>query len=93
MDQPGGKLDSYSRVRRVLIEEMSIDEDRISRESSIAELAMDSLEFADLVLELEEEFGIEVLDDDFPTLRTVQDIADYADRRALHEVLAGAGSI
>lgn len=79
----GTGLDSataYERVKRVLVEEMSVDEDRIAPDASLAELAMDSLEFVDLVLELEEEFGIEVPDDDFRKLRTIQDIADYAKR-------------
>lgn len=81
MEQPGTASTSYERVRRVLMDEMSIDEGRIAPDAAIAALSLDSIEFADLILELEKEFDCDVLDDDFPKLRTVQDIADYADKQ------------
>lgn len=75
-------MNAYGIVRQVLIEEMNVDEDRISPQSSLAELEMDSLEFVFLVTALEGAFETEVLEDDFEKLRTVQDVADYAERQA-----------
>lgn len=81
MEQPGTASTSYERVRAVLIEDMRVDEDRIAPDAAIAALSMDSLEVCYLIAALEEEFGCDVLEDDFPKLRTVQDIADYADKQ------------
>lgn len=75
-------MTAYEKVRQVLIEGMSVAEDRIAPDASIASLSMDSLEYAELVIELEEAFSIDVPDDDFEKLRTVQDLADYAESRA-----------
>lgn len=76
-------MTAYQKVRQVLIEEMSVEGYLISPDTPIVLLEMDSLDYSQLVLELEEAFGIDVPDDDFAELRTVGDVAEYAEKQAI----------
>ncbi|MFA4834157.1 MAG: acyl carrier protein [Patescibacteria group bacterium] len=66
------------RVRKVLID-AGIDPEKITLESDIInDLGADSLNFIEIVMAMEEEFDIEISDDDAKKLRTVQDFINYA---------------
>ena len=61
---------------------MCVDGEDITPSASFVSLGLDSLEMAQLVIELEEAFpGVEIFDDDLRTLITVQDVANYADQK------------
>ena len=65
-------------IKKMLAEEFNIDEDSIQADSKLeADLGINSLELAELAFRLEEEFGIEIKDEDIPTLITVGDVANY----------------
>lgn len=69
-------------IKKMLAEEFNIDEDSISADSKLeADLGINSLELAELAFRLEEEFGIEIKDEDIPTLITVGDVANYIEDR------------
>ena len=69
-------------IKKMLAEEFNIDEDSISADSKLeADLGINSLELAELAFRLEDEFGIEIKDEDIPTLITVGDVADYIEER------------
>lgn len=69
-------------IKKMLAEEFNLDEDSISADSKLeADLGINSLELAELAFRLEEEFGIEIKDEDIPTLITVGDIANYIEDR------------
>ena len=69
-------------VKKMLAEEFNIDEDSIGADSKLeADLGINSLELAELAFRLEEEFGIEVKDEDIPTLITVGDVANYIEEK------------
>ena len=58
--------------------QLDVDEDRITMESDIAEdFDADSLDLVDLVMSLEDEFGIEVPDEQVENFRTVGDVVRY----------------
>ena len=70
----------FERVRTMLAEQLEIDEDRITMDSNIMEdFDADSLDVVDMVMSLEDEFGIEVPDDAIETLRTVGDVVNFVD--------------
>lgn len=73
---------SFERVKRVFVEDMCLDADEITPQARLVDLDLDSLDWADLQLELEDEFGMEIPDDDLKTIFTVQDIVTYADSRS-----------
>ena len=69
------------RVIGIVAEQLSIDADEIKNESSfIDDLGADSLDTVELVMALEEEFDIEISDDEAENISTVQSAIDYIDK-------------
>ena len=68
----------FERVRAIMSNQLDVDEDRMTMESDIAEdFDADSLDLVDLVMSLEDEFGIEVPDEQVENFRTVGDVVRY----------------
>ena len=68
----------FERIRSMLVEQLEIDEDRITMDSNIMEdFDADSLDLVDMVMSLEDEFGIEVPDEDVEKFHTVGDVVRF----------------
>ncbi len=68
----------FEEIKRILSEELGIDENTITLESKIVDdLGADSLDVVELIMALEDAYNIEVSDDKAQTLKTVKDIIDY----------------
>jgi len=66
------------KVKKIVAEQLGSGEDEISNESSfIDDLGADSLDTVELVMALEEEFDIEIPDDDAEKIATVQAAIDF----------------
>lgn len=66
------------RVKQIVVEQLGVEEDQVSNESSFMEdLGADSLDTVELVMALEEEFDIEIADEDAEKIQNVQDAIDY----------------
>jgi acyl carrier protein len=69
---------SEERIKEIIMEQLGVEEDQITPEASfIDDLGADSLDTVELVMAFEEEFDIEIPDEDAEKMRTVQDIIDY----------------
>lgn len=67
-----------SKVAKIIEEQLGVDPDRVKPEASfIDDLGADSLDIVELVMAMEEEFDIEIPDEDAEKLRTVQDVMKY----------------
>ena len=67
-----------AKVKDVIVEQLSVDPERVKAEASfIDDLGADSLDIVELVMAMEEEFEIEIPDEEAEKLKTVQDVADY----------------
>lgn len=67
-----------ARVKKIIIEQMGIKEEQVTNEASFVEdLGADSLDTVELVMALEEEFEIEIPDEDAEKITTVQQAIDY----------------
>jgi len=70
--------DIKSRVVMVVVKQLGVKEEEVKDESSfIEDLNADSLDVVELVMALEEEFGIDIPDDDVQNLKTVNDAVNY----------------
>lgn len=68
-------------IRRQLKGSLKVDADQIKLDSSFADLGADSLHMVELVLAFEEEFAIEIPEEDTENIRLVQDAIDYIGKR------------
>ena len=68
----------FEKVRDILVEQLDVEEDKVTMEASITDdLGADSLDVVDLVMSLEEEFDVEIPDDQVENIKTVGDIVKY----------------
>lgn len=66
------------RMKPIIAEQLSVDEEAIKAETSFKEdLGADSLDLFELVMALEEEFGVEIPSEDLESISTVNDVIDY----------------
>ena len=69
---------TFDKVKEVIIDKLGVEEDKITVEASfVDDLGADSLDTVELIMELEEEFGIEIPDEDAERLNTVGSIVKY----------------
>ena len=68
----------FEKVRAVISKQLDIPEENIALESKLIEdLKADSLDVVELIMDLEQEYGVEIPDDDLPGIRTVGDIVSF----------------
>ena len=68
----------YERVKVALVEKLGADEGAISDEAAFQEdLSADSLDLVELIMELEDQFGLKIPDEDAQRLQTVRQAVDY----------------
>ena len=72
-----------ARVREIIVEELGVEADKVTSEASfVDDLGADSLDTVELVMALEEEFGIDIPDEDAEKMRTVGDAVAYIKEHA-----------
>ena len=68
----------FERVKKIIIEQLGVTENTITLEASfVDDLGADSLDIVELVMALEEEFDIEIPDNDAEKVVSVGDVVDY----------------
>jgi acyl carrier protein len=70
----------FERLQGLVAEQLGVEPDQVVREAEfVQDLNADSLDMVELVMSLEEEFGIEISDEEVENIRTVGDAVDYID--------------
>lgn len=75
-----------ARVREIIINELGVEPEKVTDDASFVEdLGADSLDTVELVMAFEEEFGIDIPDEDAEQMRTVGDAIAYLKKHAASE--------
>jgi acyl carrier protein len=69
---------SEDRLKKIIADQLSVNEDDVVPEAAfIEDLNADSLDLVELIMSLEEEFGVKISDEDAAEIKTVQNAMDY----------------
>jgi len=72
-----------NKVRKIIIEQLDVTEDEVTTTASfVDDLGADSLDTVEMVMAFEEEFGIEIPDEDAEKIKTVQDATEYIKKKS-----------
>jgi len=72
----------FDKVREIIANELSIDADEITMDSRLVDdLHADSLDVVELIMDFEDEFNMEIPDEELPKVRTVGDIVNYIENK------------
>ena len=71
-------METFDQVKEVIIDKLGVDEVKVVPEARFVEdLGADSLETVELIMGLEDKFGVSIADEDAEQIRTVQAAVDY----------------
>ncbi|HLA79639.1 MAG TPA: acyl carrier protein [Vicinamibacteria bacterium] len=71
------------RVKKIIVDQLGVEEDLVTAEAHfVDDLGADSLDTVELVMALEEEFGIEIPDEDAEKITRVKEAVDYIEKHA-----------
>ena len=73
----------FERIREIICDQLDLEDDKVTMDSDIMEdFEADSLDVVDLVMSIEDEFGLEVPDDQIENFRTVGDVVRYIEENS-----------
>ena len=68
------------QVKKIIMEQLGVTAEEVKPEASFVEdLGADSLDVVEILMAIEENFGVSVSDDEIPNLKTVRDIVEYVE--------------
>ena len=77
------KEEIFDKLKHLVVDQLGVEEDEVTMEATMQDdLGADSLDLVDLVMSVEEEFGVKVADEDLENIKTVGDIVNYIEERA-----------
>jgi acyl carrier protein len=76
-------MTTADKVKGIIVEQLGVEEDEVTLEASFTDdLGADSLDIVELVMAFEEEFGIEIPDEEAEKISTVKEAVTYIDQHA-----------
>ena len=71
-------MEMKEKVTEIIANQLSVSADKIKGDTNIAEeLGADSLDLVEILMSLEDEFGISIPDEAIPNIKTINDIVDF----------------
>lgn len=70
-------MSDFEKIKSIIVEQLGVDEDEITLDTTFADLNADSLDIVELIMALEEEFNLDIPDEDAEKIRTVGDAVNY----------------
>ncbi len=72
----------FDKIKKIIVDQLGVDDSEVTPEASfVDDLGADSLDTVELVMALEEEYGIEIPDEDAEKLLTVEDVIKYIEAK------------
>ena len=73
-------MTTFEKLKKIISEQLYVDESKITMDSDIVEdFEADSIEMVDIVMDIEDEFGVEIPDDAMETMHRIGDVVEYND--------------
>ena len=74
--------DNYDKMKEIIIHKLGVDENKITKDAKfVDDLGADSLDTVEIIMDFEEEFDVEIPDEDAEQLTTIQSALDYIDSK------------
>ena len=70
-------MSDFDKLKEILSEQLGVDEENITTQTTIDDLGADSLDLVEAVMNIEEAFGVNIDDNEIENLKTVGDFLDY----------------
>lgn len=72
-----------AKIKQIIAEKLGVSEDKVTPQAAfVDDLGADSLDQVELIMAFEDEFGVEIPDEEAEKLKTVKDALDYVDSKA-----------
>ena len=70
------------KIKSIVVDQLGVDEDQVTEDASfIDDLGADSLDTVELIMAFEEEFDVEIPDEDAQKIKTVKDVIEYIETK------------
>ncbi|QSX08729.1 acyl carrier protein [Alkalibacter rhizosphaerae] len=74
-------MDTFDKIKKIILEHLDVSEDDITPSADFMEdLGADSLDVAELIMSIEDEFNLEINEEELEGMRTIEDVVDYLDK-------------
>lgn len=67
----------FDRVKEIIVDELGVDADKISIDSTLEDLGADSLDAVELIMALEEEYDLEISEEDARNMQSLKNMVEY----------------
>ena len=79
------------KIKSIVVDQLGVDEDQVTEDASfVDDLGADSLDTVELIMAFEEEFDIEIPDEDAQKIKTVKDVMEYIEAKQQNKTFLGA---
>ncbi|MEE9615016.1 MAG: acyl carrier protein [Thermodesulfobacteriota bacterium] len=76
-------MSTENKVKKIIVDQLGVSDDEVTQQASfVDDLGADSLDTVEMVMAFEEEFSIEIPDEDAEKIKTVQNAIEYIDKKA-----------
>lgn len=74
---------TLEKIQEIIVDQLGVEADQVSPEASfVDDLGADSLDTVELIMAFEEEFGVEIPDEEAEKIKTVKDVLTYVEANA-----------
>ena len=77
-------MDTMKKIKEIISRQTDIDEDNLTKDTTMEEITSDSLDIVEMLMDIEETFDVDISDEDAKKLTTIGELCNYIDDRYLN---------